>query len=107
MKCEYCDKNVRGKGVLLINILQKPSARVFCSKKCKSSWSIDTQKGNNRKAVVWAIGTYYNKSFFIQKVINISASRRVYSRFTENLNKLEKLELVNSGILKFLRVAKV
>ena len=107
MKCEYCDKNVKGRGVLLINLLQKPSVRVFCSKKCKIDWSFTSQKGIKKKAVVWAIGAYYNKSFFIQKVINISASRRIYSRFTKNLNKIEKLELVNDGILKYLRVAKV
>jgi hypothetical protein len=106
MKCEYCDKNIRGKGVLLINIFQKPSARLFCTMKCKKDWSIDTQKGKTRKAVIWAIGNYYNKCFFLKKVINISASRREFSRFTHDLDKMERLELISQGNMKILKVSK-
>ncbi len=43
--CEYCGRQLHGKRLKRhINICQKTTIHIFCSKECKNRWCFDTQK---------------------------------------------------------------
>ncbi|MFX1273967.1 MAG: hypothetical protein ACFFAT_02885 [Promethearchaeota archaeon] len=45
MICEKCGRTMSRTRVRHINICQKITTHVFCSKECKDSWVFEIQKG--------------------------------------------------------------
>jgi len=45
MICERCGRSMTRTRVQHVNICQKVTTHVFCSKECKDGWCFDIQKG--------------------------------------------------------------
>lgn len=112
MICEYCGepfKDSEKKIVEHVNITQKTKRQRFCSPRCKDKWCLQVQNRKSRILVIWAIGSYIDKYFFIKKVIKVHSpsllgSETKKSYFKSNFNEIEKLELVKSNGKKVLKV---
>ena len=110
--CKYCGesfKSSESKIVEHVNIAQKTKRHRFCSPKCKDKWSLQIQNRKSRMLVIWAIGSYVDKYFFIKKLMivyspSLLGSETKNSYFKSNFNEIETLELVNSNGKKVLKV---
>ena len=110
--CKYCGesfKDSENRKVEHVNIAQKTKRHQFCSSKCKDKWSLQVQNRKSRIIVIWAIGSYIDKYFFIKKLMKVyspsllgSEAKNTY--FKSNFNDIETLELVNSNGKKVLKV---
>ena len=108
MHCENCQKKIRKFKRLLnkhVNVCQANAMKYFCSKKCKKKWILKFLEDQSKKVVIWTIGEYYDKCFFVRKIISVRLAGSIRSCFANDLHKIERLELVNTGVLKILRVA--
>lgn len=104
--CEYCKSIINrktSKSNLLVNACQIPSKRVFCSKKCKNKWIRAVQKNKEKEIVEWAIGVFFERCFFVQKILKAKAINNLCSYFSRNLGRLEKLELIEKKGMNILR----
>lgn len=112
MICEYCGepfKDSEKKIVEHVNIAQKTKKYRFCSPGCKDKWCLQVQNRKSRMLVIWAIGSYIDKYFFIKKLMKVCSpsllgSETKKSYFKSNFNQIETLELVNSNGKKVLKV---
>jgi len=112
MICEYCGESFKGsekKLVEHVNIAQKTRSHRFCSLRCKDKWCLQVQTRKSRMLVIWAIGSYIDKYFFLKKLMKVRSpsllgSETKKSYFKSNFNKIEKLELINSNGKKVLKV---
>lgn len=112
MICEYCGETFKGsekKKIVHVNIAQITKRHRFCSLKCKDKWSLQVQNRKSRMLVIWAIGSYIDKYFFIKKLMKVCSpsllgSETKKSYFKSNFNEIEKLELINSNGKKVLKV---
>jgi len=112
MICKYCGEPFKGsekKIVEHVNIAQKTKTHRFCSPSCKDKWSLQVQNMKSRILVIWAIGSYIDKYFFIKKLMKVHSpsllgSETKKSYFKSNFNQIETLELVNSNGKKVLKV---
>ena len=112
MICKYCGelfKDSEKKIVEHVNIAQETKKHRFCSAKCKDKWSLQVQNRKSRMLVIWAIGSYIDKYFFIKKLMKVRSPSLLGSEtkknyFKSNFNQIEPLELVNSNGNKVLKV---
>ncbi len=112
MICKYCGepfKDSEKKKVEHVNIAQKTKTHRFCSPRCKNKWSLQVQNRKQRIIIIWAIGSYIDKYFFIKKLMKVhspsllgSETKKTY--FKSNFNQIETLELTNSNGKKVLKV---
>ena len=110
--CKYCGKSFKGsetKIVEHVNIAQKTKKHRFCSIRCKDKWCLQVQNSKSRMFVIWAIGSYTDKYFFIKKLMKVRSpsllgSETKNSSFKSNFNEIEKLELIISNGKKVLKV---
>jgi len=92
-----------------VNIAQKTRTHWFCSPGCKDKWSLQIQNRRSRMLVIWAIGSYIDKYFFLKKLMKVRSpsllgaeTKKTY--FKSNFDEIETLELVNSNGKKILKV---
>jgi len=112
MICEYCGESFKGsdrKKVEHVNIAQKTRKHLFCSPGCKDKWSLQVQNRRSRMLVIWAIGSYIDKYFFLKKLMKVRSpsllgSETKKSYFKSNFEEIETLELVESNGKKVLKV---
>jgi len=110
--CEYCGESFKSsetKKVEHVNIAQNTKKHQFCSTVCKDKWSLQVQTRKSRMLVIWAIGSYIDKYFFLKKLMKVrspsllgSETKKTY--FKSNFEEIETLELVNSNGKKVLKV---
>lgn len=98
--CEYCRKLISGKGVKLINLAIKVSIRLFCSKKCKDLWVFNYQANRKGGVVAWVIGTYFDKFYFIKRILKVKGPNRQITYFSNDINKPKSLEIADKGVLR-------
>lgn len=109
---KYCGelfKDSEKKIVEHVNIAQITARHRFCSPRCKDKWCLQVQNRKSRMLVIWAIGSYIDKYFFIKKLMKVHSpsllgSETKKSYFKSNFNEVETLELVNSNGKKVLKV---
>ncbi len=112
MICKYCGESFKGsekKKVEHVNIAQKAKIHRFCSPRCKDKWCLQVQNRTSRMLVIWAIGSYIDKYFFIKKLMKVHSpsllgSETKKSYFKSNFIKIETLELVTFNGKKVLKV---
>ena len=112
MICEYCGESVKDsekKPIVHMNIAQNTKMHRFCSPRCKNRWCLQVQNMNSRMLVIWAIGSYIDKYFFVKELLKVRSpsmlgSETKKSYFKSNFNQIETLELVNSNGKKVLKV---
>ena len=110
--CEYCGesfKSSENKKVEHVNIAQKTRTHRFCSPGCKEKWSLQVQNRRSRMLVIWAIGSYIDKYFFLKKLMKVRSpsllgSETKKSYFKSNFEEIETLELVETNGKKVLKV---
>ena len=114
MICEYCGESFKIQGsekkiVEHVNIAQKIRRHRFCSPRCKDKWCLQVQNRKSRMLVIWAIGSYIDKYFFLKKLMKVrspsllgSETKKTY--FKSNFDEIETLELVNTNGKKILKV---
>ena len=103
MICEFCGKYFSkiSSPIEHVNIAQPLKTHYFCSHICKDKWCFNVKNRKSRILIIWMIGEYQDKSYFIKKLVKVSSpsllgSEGKNSYFTSNLNKIERLELINS-----------
>ena len=112
MICEYCGVTLQGlkkKHVRHVNISQSAREHYFCSQTCKDKWSYRVQQRTQRILVVWSIGSYLNRFFFVKKLVKVRNASQVGSEgkksfFTFNIALVDCLELVEFEGKKTLKV---
>ena len=92
-----------------MNLAQKTRRHRFCSPDCKDKWSLQIQNRKSRMLVIWAIGSYIDKYFFLKKLMKVRSpsllgSETKKSYFKSNFEEIEPLELVESNGKKVLKV---
>jgi hypothetical protein len=110
--CEYCGESFKSSEKEIIehvNIAQSSRRHQFCSPRCKNMWSFQVQNKKSRMLVIWAIGSYVDKYFFLKKLMKVRSpsllgSETKKSYFKSNFDAIETLELVNSNGKKVLKV---
>ncbi len=114
MICEYCGESFKIQGsekkkVEHVNIAQKTRTHCFCSSRCKDKWCFQVQNRKSRMLVIWAIGSYIDKYFFLKKLMKVrspsilgSETKKTY--FKSNFDEIETLELIKSNGKKVLKV---
>ncbi|NVM16973.1 MAG: hypothetical protein HWN80_04605 [Candidatus Lokiarchaeota archaeon] len=112
MICEYCGDSLRcpGKNIIEhINISQPRQIHLFCSHVCKDKWCIQLQRNKSRLLVMWSVGSYIGRYFFVKKLMNVHSpsllgSETNKSYFKSNFREIEVLELVELNGKKVLKV---
>lgn len=112
MICEYCGESLRGsekKKVEHVNIAQNTKIHRFCSPRCKDKWCLQIQNRKSRLLVIWAIGSYIDKYFFVKELMKVRSPSKLgleakKSYFKHNFQEIERLELVKSNGKKVLKV---
>ncbi len=112
MICEYCGGILNGlkkKIVRHVNISQSAREHFFCSQSCKDKWCFRVQQTTQRTLVVWSIGSYLSRYFFVKKMVKVRNASQVGSEgkksfFTANIALIDCLELEESGGKKMLKV---
>ncbi|NHJ19676.1 MAG: hypothetical protein EAX91_01945 [Candidatus Lokiarchaeota archaeon] len=112
MTCEFCGISLKGsrkKTVEHINISQPHQTHHFCSLSCKDRWCLQLQRYKARLIVIWSIGSYAGRYFFVKKLMKVRspsllslATNRSY--FKPKLQEIELLQLVNLHDRKVLKV---
>ena len=111
--CEYCGESLNSKvlkkKVEHVNIAQKTKKHRFCSLTCKDKWTLQVQNRKSRMLVIWAIGSYIDKYFFLNKLMKVRSPSLLGSEakktfFKSNFDEIETLELVKSNGKKILKV---
>lgn len=112
MICEFCGVTLHAlkkRLVRHVNISQSSREHYFCSQSCKDEWCYRVQRINQRTLVVWSVGSYLSRFFFVKKLVTVSNASQVGSEgkksfFTANIALIELLELVESEGKKTLKV---
>ena len=112
MLCEYCGislHRLKKKVVRHVNISQSAREHCFCSLSCKDKWSFRLQRATQRILVVWSIGSYSNRFFFVKKLVRVRNDSKLGSEgkksfFTTNIALIDSLELVELKGKKMLKV---
>jgi len=102
MICEYCGDSIRSLGKKIIehiNISQPRQTHTFCSQACKDKWYIQLQRNKSRLLVMWSVGSYVGRYFFVKKLMKVRSpsllgSETNKSYFKSNFQEIEALELV-------------
>lgn len=112
MICEFCGVSLKSPGKKIvehINISQPQQSHQFCSQTCKDKWCLQLQKKKSRLIVIWSVGSYVGRYFFVKKLMKIrspsllgSETRKSY--FKSNFHEVESLELVDLNGRKVLKV---
>ena len=111
MICEYCGDSLRNpeKKILEhVNISQPRQTHHFCSQSCKDKWCLQLQKKKSRLLVMWSVGSYIGRYFFVKKLIKVRSpsllgSETNKSYFKSDFYEIEALKLVEfkgKGVLK-------
>lgn len=112
MICNYCGDSLRSPGkniVEHVNISQPRQTHYFCSQGCKYKWWLQLQKNKSRLLIMWSVGSYVGRYFFVKKLIRIRSPSLVGSEtnksyFKSKIEEIENLELVELNNMKVLRV---
>ncbi len=112
MLCEYCGITLQGtkkKIVRHVNVSQSAREHYFCSQSCKDKWCFRLQQATQRIFVVWSLGSYLDRFFFVKKLVKVRNASQLGSEgkksfFTAPIAKVDRLELVESGGRKMLKV---
>jgi len=112
MLCEYCGNALHGPKTRLIkhvNVSQSAREHYFCSQSCKDKWCFRLQRATQRILIVWSIGSYLDRFFFVKKLVKVRNASQVGSEgkksfFTAHLAEIDRLELVESHGKKLLTV---
>jgi len=112
MNCEYCLnvlRELKKKPIVHVNVSQSARKHYFCSQSCKDKWCFRLQQATQRILVVWSIGAYSNRYFFVKKLVKVRNASQVGSEveksfFSTPIAKIDRLELVESGGKKMLKV---
>jgi len=112
MICEYCGDSLRNpeKKILEhVNISQPRQTHHFCSQSCKDKWCLQLQKKKSRLLVMWSVGSYIGRYFFVKKLIKVRSpsllgSETNKSYFISNFQEIETLELVELNGKRVLKV---
>ncbi|MFX0049574.1 MAG: hypothetical protein ACFE8G_15680 [Candidatus Hermodarchaeota archaeon] len=112
MICEFCGVLLRiseKRVVKHVNISQPQQTHQFCSHRCKDKWCLQLQKKKSRLIVIWSVGSYVGRYFFVKKLMKVKSlsllgSETNKSYFKANFHKIESLELVNLNGRKVLKV---
>lgn len=100
MSCEHCGIKLgrKGSAITHTNIAQPLKEHHFCSETCKDKWCFRIQKKTYVYVVMWALGQFKDRYFFIKKkkktnspsLIGADGSK---SYFFSQLSQVEPLEL--------------
>jgi len=100
MSCEHCGIKLRRKESIIthINIAQPLKEHHFCSELCKNKWCYRVQRKTHVYVVMWALGRFKDRYFFIKKKKKTNSPSLVgtdgsKSYFFSQLNQIEVLEL--------------
>ena len=112
MICEYCGNTLHGlkkKIVRHVNISQSAREHFFCSQSCKDRWCFRLQQTTQRILVVWSIGSYLDRFFFVKKLVKVRTASQLGSEgkksyFTAHITEIDRLELVEANGRKVLKV---
>ena len=112
MICEYCGGSIRNPGkkaVEHVNVSQPRQTHYFCSQGCRSKWCLQLQKNKSRLLVMWCIGSYVGRYFFVKKLMKVRSpsllgSESNKSYFKSNFQEIEALKLVELNGKKVLKV---
>jgi len=112
MICEYCAKGLSGlkkKLVTHVNVSQPAQVHNFCSQSCKDKWCFQLQRTTQRILVVWSIGSYLDRFFFVKKLVKVRNASQMGSEgkksfFTDRITKIDRLDLVDYEGRKVLKV---
>ena len=112
MICEYCGDSIRSprkKVVEHVNISQPRQTHHFCSQACKEKWCLQLQKNKSRLLVMWCIGSYVGRYFFVKKLMRVRSpsllgSETNKSYFKSSFHEVEALEIVELNGRKVLKV---
>jgi len=112
MICEYCGDSLKSTGkkaIEHVNVSQSQQTHYFCSLACKDKWCLQLQKNKSRLLVMWCIGSYVGRYFFIKKLMRVRSpsllgSETNKSYFKSNFQEIEALELVELNGRKILKV---
>ena len=112
MICEYCGASLKrlGKNVIEhVNVSQPQQRHQFCSLICKESWCLQVQNKKCRLFVMWCIGSYVGRYFFLKRLIRVRSpsllgSMANKSYFKSNLHEIKSLKLVDLNGKKILKV---
>lgn len=112
MICEYCLKALHGlkkKIIKHVNVSQDSREHYFCSHSCKDRWCFRLQRATERILVVWSIGSYLDRFFFVKKLVKVRNASQIGSEgkksfFTAHIVNIDSLELVESNGRKMLKV---
>ncbi|MFX0076095.1 MAG: hypothetical protein ACFE96_11670 [Candidatus Hermodarchaeota archaeon] len=102
-------RNIGKKIVEHINISQHQQIHQFCSQSCRDKWCAQLQRKKTRIIVVWSIGSYVGRFFFVKKLMKIRSPSLLGSEphksfFKSNFGEIESLELVDLNGRKVLKV---
>ena len=110
MICEYCGVSLHGKKIVKhVNTSQSAREHYFCSQSCKDKWCYRVQQTTERTLVIWSIGYYLNRFFFVKKLVKVRNASQVGSEgkksfFTAHIVDIDRLELVEYNGRKVLKV---
>lgn len=112
MTCEYCRiafHKLKKKPIKHVNVSQSTREHYFCCLSCKDKWCFRVQQATQRILVVWSIGAYLDRFFFVKKMVKVRNPSQVGSEgeksfFTTPIAKVDRLELVESNGRKVLKV---
>ena len=107
MICDYCHFEIPALkvGKWIIKNPEYPQ-RNFCTKSHLEEWTYRSQKNKSGVLISWKVGVYYDRCYFIKTIREVKGSFITDSRFSEYIDHLEPLEVIESGGVKTLRVAK-
>ena len=112
MICEYCGDSLRSLGkkvVEHVNLSQPRQTHHFCSQGCRDKWCLQLQKNKSRLLVMWCIGSYVGRYFFVKKLMRVRSpsllgSESNKSYFKSSFHEIEALEMVELNGRKILKV---
>jgi hypothetical protein len=101
MRCDFCGKNLskeRQKLYQHVNINQSIQIHAFCSKECRENWCYQLQTKKCRIIVIWALGSFLNRYYFIQKYVKAKnlihfGIENGVSYFSPELDNIKQLNL--------------
>ncbi|HEY0088872.1 MAG TPA: hypothetical protein VGB37_08515 [Candidatus Lokiarchaeia archaeon] len=85
--CEYCRREIKGKGIMYVNVFQSNSHLFFCSRRCKTKWRVNVQMDKFSKIIEWFVRRDSRNYFFARKSIEIKGPNNSITYFSKDLNR--------------------
>ena len=86
--CEFCRREIKGKGITYINVSQINSYLFFCSRRCKTKWRVNVQIDKFSRIIEWIIRRDSKNLFFARKSIEIKGPDNSITYFSKDLNRV-------------------